>query len=202
MHTESTWEPLSRRSIVTTAGPLINEHTLSMVGEGGRQVQTYHILMWVHEYIEPVIFCFAQYVDGVLYPKFIVTARSPSFNRLPCEYVANGIITVALQSRKVNVRVFFPKGSAMKFDIVAVEKVFLNMRWNIWGAGEFRVSGHIYAAQQDMPARVVPEFAIFNGQTERRHDRRDVNMCSAQMVLVPLRSAPWIMHLSFAPKEQ
>lgn len=133
--------------------------------------------MRVHEYIESILLRFPQHIDRVLYPRLVVLAGSSRLNRLPCEYISNGVIAVALQSRKVDMSIFFSKGSAVKFDVVSVEEILGDMGGDVWRTGEFRVPGDVYTAKEDMPAIVVPELAIFDSQSKSRHNRAERMFC-------------------------
>jgi hypothetical protein len=72
----------------------------------------------------------------------------------------------------VDVGVLLPEGPAVELDIVAIEEVVGDMRRDIWGARELGVSGNVYSTEQNMPAKVIPELAILDGKSQRRHDER------------------------------
>lgn len=103
--------------------------------------------MRIHEDVESILLCFAQHIDGMLDPLFIVFAGPSSLDRLPSKYIADGVIAVPLQSGKVYVRVFLPKWSAVKFDVVAIEEVLGDVGGHIWRAGEFRVTSNVDSAE-------------------------------------------------------
>lgn len=48
---------------------------------------TYHILVWVHEDVEAILFCFPQHCYGVIYPLLVVLSWTCMLYRLPCENV-------------------------------------------------------------------------------------------------------------------
>lgn len=134
--------------------------------------------MRVHEYVEAILLGLAQHVDGVLYPGLVVLARPGGLDRLPSKDISDGVVTVALQSGEVNMCVFLAKRTAVEFDIVAIEEVVGDMRGNIGGTWQLCIARHVYAAKKHMPAIVVSELTIFNGQSKSRHNRRS-DMCMA-----------------------
>lgn len=88
---------------------------------------TYHILVWIHEDVEVVLFRLAQNGNSVVYPRLIVFARSLMLYGLPCEDVANGVVAPTSQSRKMCVCILEREGSVNEGNVVAVEELFGDM---------------------------------------------------------------------------
>lgn len=79
--------------------------------------------MRVHKHIEAVISGDSENLNGVLNPFFVVYSRSSRLNGFPCENIADAVIAVPLQSRKVQSSILLGEGSGAKVDLVTVEEV-------------------------------------------------------------------------------
>jgi len=56
------------------------------------QRKTYHVLVRVHEDVEPIFFGYAKDVDRVLDPFLVVDAGAPCLDGLPGEDIADGVV--------------------------------------------------------------------------------------------------------------
>jgi hypothetical protein len=132
--------------------------------------RTYHVLMGVHEDVEPVLFRYPQYFNRMLDPILVVLARTSCLDPLPSEHVSDRIVAVPLEPREVYVRLILGKWAVMKLDVVTVEEAIGDMGWDIWLAWKLRIGGDVDSPQEHMPSMIVAKFTVLNSQSKRRHD--------------------------------
>jgi hypothetical protein len=84
---------------------------------------TYNILVRIHEDVEAIVFCLAQYSYCVLNPCLIVLARPLVLNGLPGENIAYGVVAPSSEARKVCGGIVQGKGSVHERNIVAIEEL-------------------------------------------------------------------------------
>jgi hypothetical protein len=99
--------------------------------------------MRVHEDVEAILFCLAQYADSVFNPCLIVLSRTCMFYRLPCEDISYSIVAPASEAREMCGGIVEGKWSVYERDIVAVKELLGDMRRQIRGRGELRIGGAI-----------------------------------------------------------
>jgi len=87
--------------------------------------------MGIHEDVKAIALGDSQNLDRVLNEFLIVLARSSRLDRLPHEHVSNRVESVPLDPRKVHMRIVLRKRPLVEIDIVAVEKLVLDVGRNI-----------------------------------------------------------------------
>jgi hypothetical protein len=67
-------------------------------------------------------------------------------------------------------RIFFGEGPAVELDIVAVEEAVGDVRGLVGFAGVLGVAGDVDASKDYLSPMAVSKLAVFDLETERRHD--------------------------------
>jgi hypothetical protein len=148
--------------------------------------------MRVHEDVEAILFCLAQYADSVFNPCLIVLPRTCMFYRLPCEDISYSIVAPASEAREMCGGIVEGKWSVYERDIVAVKELLGDMRRQIRGRGELRIGGainsvlwirkisvqilstivQVCAHKNDLTILGVAKCTAVNTQSDGRHDLR------------------------------
>jgi hypothetical protein len=130
---------------------------------------TYDILVWIHEDKKSILFCFAQYRNGVVYPLLIVLARPGVLDCLPRENVPDGVVPPTPQPRKVCIGILEGEGAVDKRDVVAVKELVRDVRGLIWGRGELGIGSAVDAMERDLTIMRVAKRTPVNVQSHLGH---------------------------------
>ena len=102
----------------------------------------------------------------MLYPDLIVLPGARSLDSLPREDITNGVVSEAFQAGKMDVGIFFPKGTAVEPHIVAVKEVGGLVRRLIRLTWQLRIPRNINTSQDNMSAIPIFELTILDEQAQ------------------------------------
>jgi hypothetical protein len=113
-------------------------------------METYNVLVGVHDHVEAVLPHHLEQADGVLDPFLVVEARPAGFDRFPCEDISDGIVAVLSEASEVYM--YFSRGEwpRVEVDSIWIEEPVMDVRGLVGMTREFRVSGHIDAAKNHL----------------------------------------------------
>lgn len=95
---------------------------VSIVRETTSSMQTYDILVRIHEDIKLILFGYPKDLDGEGNPLLVIEARTSMLDGLPREDIADSIVSQTSEPLEVNVRVLQREGPPNEGDIISLKE--------------------------------------------------------------------------------